>query len=235
MLYLIQVYGEDYSLLKIGFSDNLDNRLGQYLDCNPLTKILKTREGGRDLESYLHRHFSKYKYPIKNEWFYYSNEIVNEFDKLELPSKDEMTIEFILTKPLFDDRLSSFNRLLKKNPDKLNLIPEEYRKYLELINNSFRKDVIDKRIERLATINDILNNKLFIDFVYEEFMVDSIYTKKVVKEKLNEVVKRLGYNNVVMKSNLLFNYFNILEVRVTNIETKKRDAAYRILSIKSPS
>ena len=170
----------------------------------------------------------------------YNNEkevihVLSQVGTLEEDTDVFSVLEESISEPLFEKRLERIKNYLDLYPEDKKYIPESYLNYVNLINNSFRKDVIDKKIERLATVDDILTNKLFIDFVYEEFMIDSIYTKKEVKEKLNEVVKRLGYNKVAMKSNLLFNYFNISEVKVTNKETKKRDAAYKLLSIKSPS
>ena len=70
--------------LKIGYTDNLENRLKAYLTTNPDIILLQTREGDTSLESYLHKKFEKYRYKDSKEWFYYNQEIIDHFqDEVE--------------------------------------------------------------------------------------------------------------------------------------------------------
>jgi hypothetical protein len=70
MLYLIESNG----FLKIGYTNNLDNRMAQYGVDNPQYYLLDTAIGDRADEAYLHKLLSDYSY--KGEWMIYSEEIV---------------------------------------------------------------------------------------------------------------------------------------------------------------
>lgn len=90
MIYLIKGYGGNgdncYPLLKIGYTGNLNTRFKDYLTHCPDCDILGVREGDRELENFLHKYFEKYKY--KSEWFYYDDEIIDEFYNINLPVKN---------------------------------------------------------------------------------------------------------------------------------------------------
>ena len=75
-------------LLKIGYTKDIDSRFDSYLLHNPGCKLLGTREGNTELESYFHSYFQKYKYPGRDrEWFIYSQEIVDNFQSLQVGDK----------------------------------------------------------------------------------------------------------------------------------------------------
>lgn len=73
MLYLIQIpsYSFKKCLFKVGFTDDLSQRLYQYTDHNPLTTVLGTREGGRKEEAAFHLVLKNegYKARYLSEWF----------------------------------------------------------------------------------------------------------------------------------------------------------------------
>lgn len=75
MIYLIRSYRlSGKSILKIGFTDNIQKRINQYFYMNPGCELISTREGDGVLESLLHlylRHLGfQYKKNGKlNEWF----------------------------------------------------------------------------------------------------------------------------------------------------------------------
>lgn len=72
-------------LLKIGYTKDIDTRFDSYLLHNPGCKLLGTREGDTELESYFHSYYSQYKYPGRDrEWFVYSQEIVDNFQTLQV-------------------------------------------------------------------------------------------------------------------------------------------------------
>lgn len=82
-IYLVMVEYKDETLLKIGYTKTINNRMDTYELHNPGIKLLNIKEGTRDLESYMHKKFEKYAYPKRREWFYYNKEIILTFDLLE--------------------------------------------------------------------------------------------------------------------------------------------------------
>ena len=148
MIYLIQTtyYNKEtkeiIDLLKIGYTKDLDKRFNAYLLHNPECKLLDKREGDIDLENYFHKYYSKYKYPNREEWFYYNQEIVDNFQSLQiikgkLLSKEEY-IEGL--KKHLKSLVSTVNQLkskylsdiLKESKEKY---PEEFDKNRNLIIN----------------------------------------------------------------------------------------------------
>ena len=84
-------------LLKIGYTKDIDSRFDSYLLHNPGCKLLETREGDTELESYFHSYYSRYKYPDRErEWFYYNQEIVDNFQNLQVGDKFLSKEEYIL-------------------------------------------------------------------------------------------------------------------------------------------
>ena len=236
MLYLLQTYGEDFSLLKIGFSDNLDKRLKSYYECNPLVKILSTREGDRRLESFMHRYFREFKYPERNEWFYYSDEIVTNFNSLEI--LDDPSFDSVYSLPRFEERLKYFSLYIIDHPEDLNKIPEDYLlyitkfKYEEMSNCGFRKDVLDTRISLLNKKREIMSNDLFRKIILDHFEIGRFYSNKEIKSMLLKFSKEAGFEELKLKACDLGNYFLIKEALITNRLTGKKEHGYRILSIK---
>ena len=102
MIYLIETtyYNKNtkeiLDLLKIGYTKYLNKRLDTYLLHNPECVLLDTREGDSELESFLHSYFSKYKYPKREEWFYYNEEIINSFKTLQIGDKFLTKNEYII-------------------------------------------------------------------------------------------------------------------------------------------
>lgn len=83
-------------LLKIGYTKDIDSRFDSYLLHNPGCKLLGTREGSTELESFLHSYFQKYSYPGRDrEWFYYNQEIVDNFQSLQVGDKFLSKEEYI--------------------------------------------------------------------------------------------------------------------------------------------
>ena len=67
--------------------------------------------------------------------------------------------------------------------------------------------------------------------IIEEFKIDEIYSKSEVKERLGDLYNRLGYSKTPRAIDL-GDYFIIKNCMVTNKDTGKRDACYKIISIK---
>ena len=137
MIYLIETtyYNKDtkevLDLLKIGYTKDIDSRIDSYYLHNPGCKLLDTREGDTELESYFHSLYNKYSYPKRREWFYYSQEIVDNFQNISLDDKylidkDKYIIGFReylksevpgiqeLKKKYLDDILKEIEELSKK-------------------------------------------------------------------------------------------------------------------------
>ena len=80
MIYLIRVKYEEVTLLKIGYTKNIKKRFSQYMTENPLAELLDKREGDKRVEFSLHKFFAKYKFDKRNEWFYYDDYIIDNFN-----------------------------------------------------------------------------------------------------------------------------------------------------------
>ena len=104
--------------LKIGYTDNLENRLKAYLTTNPDFILLQTREGDTSLESYLHKKFEKYRYKDSKEWFYYNQEIIDHFqDEVEDFIDEDILLECI--KKDLRSRITSISDLKTKYLDQI--------------------------------------------------------------------------------------------------------------------
>ena len=79
MLYLIKCG----NYLKIGFTENLEQRTKTYETHNPDFEVLCTIDGDKNDEAYLHNLFKQYKY--KNEWFYNNEEIIEVVKNYQRP------------------------------------------------------------------------------------------------------------------------------------------------------
>lgn len=82
MLYLIRSFGRGgKSYLKIGFSDSIDNRMGQYKMHNPLFETIAQRPGSLYDEAILHMYLEAMGYKAKflNEWFTDCSEVLTLF------------------------------------------------------------------------------------------------------------------------------------------------------------
>ena len=84
MLYLIRSFGiGKQSALKVGFTDSMVSRLGQYKIHNPFFELISTRRGSQDDELLLHLYLEArgYKARFLNEWFLDCPEIYTIFHK----------------------------------------------------------------------------------------------------------------------------------------------------------
>ena len=105
MLYILRSYGENnQSILKIGFSDSLDDRMNHYFYMSPLSKQLGTREGDKMFEDLMHQYlyYKGYQFKLDNkldEWFLDVPEVISIFS---LPQE---TIE----EELWKNREQAFN------------------------------------------------------------------------------------------------------------------------------
>ena len=84
MIYVIQVRYEDITLLKIGYTGDLNKevRYSSYRPHNPMIEIIyEIPEGDEEDEKYLHRYFSEFKFKdYGNEWFIKDSVILDYFE-----------------------------------------------------------------------------------------------------------------------------------------------------------
>jgi hypothetical protein len=84
MLYLIRSFGRcNKSALKIGFTDDVKNRINSYKYHNPLFELISTREGSLLDETRTHTYLTSfgYKLNILDEWFIDCDEVNQLFHK----------------------------------------------------------------------------------------------------------------------------------------------------------
>lgn len=81
MLYLVK----SGNYLKVGFSNNIENREDSYNTDNPDFEFIHTRDGDRKDESYLHKILSSKIH--HREWMLYDDYIIYLFKNIVLPSE----------------------------------------------------------------------------------------------------------------------------------------------------
>ena len=181
MIYLIQsAYIDEndnfHKALKIGYAKDLEKRLAAYNTHLPSYKLLKTREGDEDLEKHLHSYFSKYRISIY-EWFEYSDEIINNFDKITL--KTILPIESVVYEPKVE-KISFANRKNKKNLELIKAFQDLY--LIFQTTNSDINKIIKEELEKIDLrlyINKHINN--WKEF-YNSFTI-------ILKNKIKKIIE----------------------------------------------
>ena len=145
--------------LKIGYTDNLENRLKAYQTTNPDFMLLQTREGDTTIESYLHKKFEKYRYKDSKEWFYYNQEIIDYFqDKIEDFIDEGILLECI--KKDLRSKISSVSELKEKY---LNQILDEVKSLDEFDKELYDEEAIISSIVSIWEKEIIRFNKSIDD------------------------------------------------------------------------
>lgn len=180
---------EYFEVLKIGYASNLEKRLLAYNTCNPGYVLINSREGGIDLEGRLHKYFSKYKYPIGNEWFYYNQEIIDGFKTLNL---DENTL---FVSECIEELIKSIRSILYKYKDNFQELVDKLKsKYSDI----FYKDRNNSIVFMLIHVDwsyyykkelEILTNFDFNTILKDIINPDSITIDKS-KYSLKDLVKK---------------------------------------------
>lgn len=128
MLYLIRAYGPGkQSILKIGFSDDIENRLSQYFYSNPYTLVISTREGDLVLESLIHRYLYSLGLQFKIEDG--DKKRLDEWDKPEVLQIFHLSRETI-EKLVWRDRDRIFNIKSSNNSRGYSLFKYLYNKHI---------------------------------------------------------------------------------------------------------
>lgn len=115
-------------------------------------------------------------------------------------------------------------------------VPLEYRNYIQVLGPSrsaafsYRRVRVKEEYERLFK-NQISEDRLS-NIIYNTFEVGNKYKKSDIKNILADIYNSLGIKDTP-KANVLDRFFDIKEVKLNNKETKKRDKAFEILSVKT--
>ena len=171
MLYLIRLKGKEQSLLKIGFTENINKRLNSYKTYNPLIELLSVKEGNIRDETNLHNKLSNYVY--STEWFIECDEVYKVWNNYIYvkPNIEEKILNTFLTiahyttypkseyKTIYLGTVSGYREdsLYTLFFKKLNITKKEYKKGLK--NLMENKIIIPSDIDGIyiITSNSIKN------------------------------------------------------------------------------
>lgn len=151
MLYLIRSWGNGKSILKIGYTGNVQKRMENYYHSNPFFEKISIREGSEKEEKKLHLYLELlgYKYKVLDEWF------------LDIPE--------VLLK--FHERIEKINKVLWKNRGKIWKKEDFDNKLMRRIFEEFwitwtPKEIISGTIdwEYKIMLSKELNQKIELDY-----------------------------------------------------------------------
>ena len=175
------------------------------------------------------------------------------FDVQQVDYKDRFSVFSSLSKSVdeIDDINFHLNELysFKYLPDKLKYLcsldksmansllphlPESFVNYYTVLGPDKMKALRFNATDMRKAYEGIMGNQT-IDiksFIIPEFEIEGIYSKSDVKKKLAEIYKKAGYDKTPRAVDL-GDYFIIKDCMITNKDTGKRDACYKIVSIKN--
>lgn len=202
MLYLIKSFTRNKPILKIGYTDNMENRMSQYFYANPGLELISTREGDELLEDMIQIYLKFFGYQYQkhgklNEWFIDDLKVYQIFhihqEKLESKLWKHRSDIFNISK---SSDLLVYEYLRGKNLDSYNGI--EYRiigrNKLEVCKSN-RLDVeYQKILDEKESISRYLNYKKNKDSLNNEFL-DAFYRTNNFTEKLKLLCKYLRTND----------------------------------------
>ena len=141
----------------------------------------------------------------------------SNFDKLE-NFYDKM--KYLCESPEVND----FNREVI-----LDQLPLTYRQYYEVLGNDRCKSLgynitkLKKELSDIKLDENVLRNLITVDF-----KVGEKYTKEFIKQKLQEIYNKIGYNKTA-KAIDLESYFYLKDAKITNQVTNKRENGFEIV------
>ena len=188
-------------ILKIGFSDNVDNRIRSYASHYPFVKKLAVREGDEFMEKFLHLYFNEYKYPELEEWFYYNDEIVDKFNSVEFTKEwcekidSKLLIRFIFTNKYARPYLEKFLSLGILKKEILLYTGESFFETAEeLVDNLYIFNSFEKRLQVICEF--IKSNpdqydqvKKLVPEEYKYYFDKNISLKDIISS---------GYKNIIL-------------------------------------
>ncbi len=178
MLYILKSAGYDeegryIALIKIGFTDNWDRRHASYVNHNPtILPLYMIDDGTMDDEYNLCQYFKRFQYnSYGNEWFYYSQEIIDFFSANQTVEKIREAV------PSIKRSIEKRNSQVKVNTAKH--IMEIVRDFIPTVPESFLDKLLDPELtnisQTLCLIRDIFPDKAdeIIDRVIEWYCIKS--------------------------------------------------------------
>lgn len=218
MLYLIKSFTRNKPILKIGYTDNMENRMNQYFYANPGLELISTREGDELLEDMIQIYLKSLGYQYQkqgklNEWFIDDLKVYQIFhihqEKLESKLWKHRVDIFNLGKSA---DLLVYEYLRSKNLDSYSGI--EYRiigrNKLEVCKSN-RLDVeYQKILDEKESTAKYLNYKENKDSLNSEFL-DAFYRTNNFAEKLKlfcEYLKTNDYDRKKLESVISQKYFD---------------------------
>lgn len=218
MLYLIKSFTRNKPILKIGYTDNMENRMSQYFYANPGLELISTRKGDELLEDMIQDYlkFLGYQYQKHgklNEWFIDDLKVYQVFhihqEKLENKLWKHRANIFNLGKSV---DLLVYEYLRDKNLDSYSGI--EYRiigrNKLEVCKSNKLDVEYQKILDEKESTAKYLNYKENKDSLNSEFL-DAFYRTNNFTEKLKllcEYLKTNDYDRKKLESVISQKYFD---------------------------
>ena len=224
MLYLIKSFTRNKPILKIGYTDNMENRMNQYFYANPGLELISTRKGDELLEDMIQAYlkFLGYQYQKHgklNEWFIDDLKVYQIFhihqEKLENKLWKHRADIFNISKSA---DLLVYEYLRNKNLGSYSGIEYKIigRNKLEVCKSN-RLDVeYQKILDEKESAAKYLNYKENKDSLNSEFL-DAFYRTNNFAEKLKLFCEHLKTNDYDRKklesviSQKYFDYYDSLD------------------------
>lgn len=218
MIYLIETTYYDkinkkiIDLLKIGYTNDLKKRFSQYVSCNPEVQLLDSRPGGENLEKYLHKYFSKYKYPKLDEWFYYNDEIIDDFQLIDLPTPEDIE-ELDLINKVRDSGIKYLNKIVNSVVNMYESRNYQFDLNIKSYKNRFNI-IWENCVERIETVfkdeNISEKDKAFYIMFTELNLQNNIDDKNRITNTVINTFKRNNEAGLYIASNNYNNYYYII-------------------------
>ena len=226
MIYLINTTYYDkknskiIDLLKIGYTSDLDSRLKAYLTTNPEYILLQTREGDTKIESYLHKKFEKYRYKDSKEWFYYDQEIIDDFqcELVDLLDADK------LLEQIKKDIRSKISSVVELKEKYLNQILEEVKSLDDFSEELYDEEKIISNIvdiweNGINQFNKGIDNISLKDYIpINLFNCDSEIEIDIISQDLPQILGRQRLFENPWKNQATFYYKLTCDYRKTSKE-----------------
>ena len=201
MIYLIK----SNNFYKIGFTNNLENRLNSYRTSNPNFELIGFKSGNLKLEKYYHKLLNDFRID-KREWFDITdklilNNLINEFTNVD---PNILCTKFKI-EPSIPEEIYSYYRIIKEYniltyylTTKKFVVVINGKELYELVVDSIQTFILNKDYETFEGI--VINNELII---YN-------YINKETKGPFLETASIISTNSILYKilvdKNLLKDY-----------------------------
>ena len=189
MLYLIKLKGETNTLLKIGYTKDIDKRLKAYKTHNPLIELVDIKEGNTFDESCLHNKLKEYLFDNSKEWFIENEEVYNIWKNYN-------------------------NKILTKEQEELILRIKIFKKIIELANLLNPKDEEYLKIY-LGDVPKCTKDAMFKYFFKDELHINkSEYTKEISKLIEENFLLTTELDKIYILNPILVEYINSVEFNI---------------------